>query len=388
MGLAEERWELGVAGSARVVERVHAGECFEVFRLEGGGRQLALKVPSASPSKSAVLGAKRTFGGISTVWDVACEAGRFVDCGCECLESGATLDELLGDEGRRLQVAGRSWNHEPVGPVRGVLGARGEVTGLVTPWHPGLPLQALDREERRRLWPRMLPAFWDALCVAPHGDVHGSNVIVDPDRSRFALIDPGAQVLHHRGEQGASDGASTLTFVTTIDSYPVLPPYCRSGQSLASGATLRDHWTAYVCSLMRAARSVPVANGEHVTGRQPAIGQGPFLAGRLEFAGEPHPADLLAAGLLYYLALTGVHPFGELLPGAAWLGLETVDERTTAGKPDPPCLARGVAPPSAFNPAVQPGEDALALALLDLQVPSRERLLGLVARASSTARRR
>lgn len=100
-------------------------------------------------------------------------------------------------------------------------------------------------------------------------------------------------------------------------------------------------------------------------------------------AGDPHPADLLAIGILYYRVLTGTHPFGEGLAIPAWVGATSRDDAVDGVAGTAARLARGVEPPRSLA-SVRPGEEALALALLDLQVQGRARLMDLVYAAAAT----
>ncbi|MCC6752146.1 MAG: hypothetical protein IT371_31130 [Deltaproteobacteria bacterium] len=387
---ANPTWYLGSAGAARVMERVHAGDRFDVYRLEGPRGRFALKVPSPSPAPQPLMGAERIVGGVSTYWCILCSGGKPAGARGEGLEAGASLVQLLEDEAFRLHVAGQSWNHSAVALVSGPLDDGEEVIGLVTDWRAGLRLDYLPQPEVRTLLPKMLPFLWDALSVAVHGDLQGSNIILGANRSRYSLIDPGAMVLAERGQREASEGASSLTFVTNAARYPILPPYYFPERPLASSPTLQEHWASFVRGLTldehaplgrlrldATGQRIPGFFGHFLTQEREAPKSG-TLQLLVHRPGEPHPADLLAVGILYYLALTGDHPFPEHRASPAWMGLSFQDNQVTAGVPELPCLARKVVPPSAINPTVRPGEDVLALALLNLQVPTGERLSELV----------
>ncbi len=375
-------WDLGDAGTARVVERAYAGRCFDVYRLEAAGRSFALKVRAESPAADGPSYlAVRTLGGVSTVWNVACDAGHPVGETAGRREfdaewQPADADALLADEAQRLRAAGSAWGHHEVRLSRGDLPARPDLLGLVTSWQPGRPLVTLERAERRHFLADALPALWDALAIALHGDLHGSNVMVTPDGAGFSLIDAGAQVQRHRGSTGPSSGADGLTFVTTAEAYPILPPYYCPDRPLAARGTLLEHWRSFVRSLTLSDQCPPFRAGANVVGHAVSTRSGRFLVRRAGPDGGPHPADLLALGILYYEALAGTHPFGGLaIP--AWADLTSLDDRVEGSPFTAAWLAHGVMPPSRVDPAVAPAEDALALALLDLQVPTRERLVEL-----------
>jgi hypothetical protein len=54
-----------------------------------------------------------------------------------------------------------------------------------------IPLSSVPHSSKRQLFPRMLPACWDALCVAHYGDLSESNLLISENFDRFHIIDPG-----------------------------------------------------------------------------------------------------------------------------------------------------------------------------------------------------
>lgn len=381
---------LGGYGAGRVVGMVHEGQRFDVLAVESEGRRLALKVPAPPRARreegATTLHAVRELGGVSTTWNVICEAGT-TNAGDLLArhEIEVTPEDLLLDELRRLGEAAPHWNHSALGLFRCELGARGEVPGLLMPWHPGPTLAAFPRRERRRLLPRMMPSLWDALAAGLHGDMHGSNLIIAPAEDRFSLIDPGALVLHHLPKYMASSGSDVLTFISNAEMYPVLPPYAIT-MPLSAGGGLRDHWESFVRSMTLSDLARPLQVTEHVILHAVSAAAGRFLMQLPRPRGEPHASDLLAAGLLYYQALTGTHPlYDAVFTKPAWVELSCVDDRMHGAKRGSERLSRGITAPSRLDPSVQPAEDALAMALLDLRVPDRDRLQELSAAAALAA---
>jgi hypothetical protein len=381
-----------MSGPIRVVRQVHRGSIFDVHAIERDGQRLALKVP-AEPSETGAWSAgpfraTRILGGVSTLWSVMSFAGSRGDLALRWNEPEdpvRTAEALLEDEARRLRGVGTRWNHTAIDLVRCDVGARRGLLGLVMPWQEGTPLAALPREAQRRLLPRMMPSLWDALSAGLHGDLHGSNILVAPSHDRFALLDPGAMLLQHHPEHMASAGADALTFVSNAEAYPILPPYSIT-PPLREGGSLRAHWESFVKSLTLFDVAPPFAAGESTIGCAVSRWAGRFLVDLPLARSEPHPADLLAVGIVYHLALTGVHPFyeeGFVYP--AWASLECVDNRVSGAEVANARLARGAAPPSARDPSIRPAEDALALALLDLRVTTREQVIELAARAAVAA---
>jgi hypothetical protein len=385
------RCDLDALGPVRLGGRVHAGVNYDVYQIEAGGRALCLKVP-AERSGPQAFGARRMVGSVSTVWSLICEGGTvrpadvdaWRDAGRDGSRPYASAEELLVAEGERLRATAGRWNHESLGLWRGDVGERRRALGLVTAWLPGAPLAQLSRASRRYLLPHMMPALWDALAVAPHGDLHGGNIMVSPDLGRFALIDPGAMVVHDLGEDGAASSVVCLTFVTDAEAYPILPPYYVATRRLSEGGVLRDFWHDFVQSMTLSDHAPPFRHGRHTVGHQVGTSGGRFLKAEAPPAGEPHAADLLAAGVMYYRALTDAHPFayrGMRTP--AWLGVKSYDDQVTGSLSAGVLVERGPVPPSAIDPSVTPAEDALALALLDLRVTGRDELVALSSRAVS-----
>lgn len=376
----------------RLLRQIHEGRRFDVFEVQMDDRRLALKVPARPigpgyEHAGAVFHATRILGGVSTVWNVMAYAGsRGPTWHNHDREKDPTAiaEAFLEDEARRLRAVGPHWNHTALDLIRCDMSPCEGLLGLIMPWQTGNPLAALPRATQRRLLPRMMLSLWDALSAGLHGDLHGDNVLVSPTEDRFALIDPGAILLHHGGEDGASSGSDHLTFVTNADTYPVLPPYSQT-PPLRQGSLL-THWESFLRSLTLFDFAPPFKAGEHTIGVAVSRWSGRFLIDVPAPRGEPHPADLLAVGVLYYRALTGAHPFyDDAFTKPAWTGVACVDNHITGDEGATHRLARGALRPSALDPTVHPAEDALALALVHLNVPVRARLLELSAAAAAAA---
>jgi hypothetical protein len=362
---------LGKLGDARIVRSLHHGAWFDVALADLGGRPVCLKHP-------APLGAAQCLSGLfSAHWDFLFSRliSMIADTGFHA--DWCPADDLLRGEAERLRATEGVWNHEvltfveesDVGPC------------LVTPFHEGTPFAGLDRPTRRRLFPRMLPSLWRALAHTFHGDLNGGNLIVQGE-SRFVLIDPCVGAFGPR-TGGDSYWTASLTFTTTPALYPLLAPHCASPIPLRAGASLSEHFEASLYALASCSPPVPVGRHTLMVGGD----GGPPVLGRKPSPDEPHPADLLAAGVLHFEALTGRRPFfSEEFREAAWLGGRVSD----AGALGDFAAARRAllnepARPSAIDASVTPAEDALAHALLTLQVPDLPHLLQLVTPAAFAA---
>jgi hypothetical protein len=366
----------------RIVRPAHRGRTFDVYEAVLRGRPVAMKVPAAAPGADDAFTAVRAVGSISTVWNVDCAAGEHRAGTADA--PPATAEDLLTDEFRRLAAIGRRWNHGDPEFLQCRLGDRGTLPALITSWHPGSTLAAMSRPSQRGLLPRMMLALWDALAAGTHGDLQPSNVVVAPARDRFALIDPGAMVRRRETDPtGPVTSSDSLVFVTNARHYPLLPPYART-LPLATRSGPREHWEAFVESVVAASGAGCTRAADEA--QPPADARHAFPDPSAPPRGEPHPADLLAVGILYYEALTGTHPFAGADAGVpAWAALGARDGCVRRGDAAETLLATPVAPPSARDPAVRPEEDALAVALLTLDVGSRDRLMALGSAASIAA---
>jgi hypothetical protein len=221
-------------GRVEVEGRLHAGRSFDVWAVRHEDRDLCVKTPGCATSRgfrSDATGFETSLWGGST-GEIA-EAGDLVDPGV-----------LLTLEAERIRATGGAWNHDVVGlgywhpdPPRG----RDEsaprwLPALVMPHHPGATLASFPPEQQRRLVVGMMPALWDALVAARHGDLSAENVLVDLERGRFVLIDPGV-CLWSLTSSGADDQYDWMdhrvAFTTTPASYPLLPPtYEAPGEGL------------------------------------------------------------------------------------------------------------------------------------------------------------
>jgi hypothetical protein len=322
-------------GAVMSMELVHEGAVFDVYRAG----DVALKVPKD---------ATRT--GISGVSASTSHNGSTLFLPWEThFGARAALDvdplELLRSEHARICAAGDTWNHESLG-LRELEGK----VGLATRWIDGEPLSRKPLAAQRGLWPAMLPALWDSLAAAPHGDVDPANLLLLADGQRFALIDPAPMVVVTK-DQGASRRVS-LAFTTRAGAYPILPPY----------------WDARVEAGMTRPSCVEALLRVLIDEGDAAPGETPFVA------------DWLAVGIQYYRMLGGRWPFGDEAE-PAWAGMRADVFRSSGAEPLMLLALSTVPPPSIFAEEaadVRPAEDALALALVNLTISSREQLVGVV----------
>ena len=240
----QERWAIEGIGEVPIGEPLckRRDKPFRVYELDAGAAgRFALKVVGPHDRPPGVMVAARNYGGISTVFDVIHEGGK------RLAERDALTTELkadlLRDEAATLERVGAQWNRGLVQLSTQTF--RDEPTvGLVSSWLDGPTLASLPRARRRELFPRILPALWEACGRARHGDLKPEHIVFIDEERRFALLDPGAQVLLvERYEDQATIGFDAIRFVTTPNYYPVLPPYYAG---TADGGDLDAHFLAYV----------------------------------------------------------------------------------------------------------------------------------------------
>jgi len=231
---------------------------------------------------------------------------------------------------------------------------------LVMPKYRGIPLVALPRDRQRVLFPMMLPALWTALSAARHGDLVASNILINEERGRFHLIDPGVTWWSLRPysprfrERLWQHGHDDLyVFSTTASAYPLLPP--QYGRALDPAWLLED----YLEQMLRA--QYPFIPGV-------VLGSAWFSQSDRQLdVSLPSPADILALGVLYFEILTQRHPLPWLVERPAWSGgfAETPDGLFVNAMRR--FQVQGMPNPSDFAD-IHPEEESLCLALLNLHL--------------------
>lgn len=404
---------LNPLGPATVLEKIHAGSIFEVFRVRVGDEIYAVKSPR--PRRPERTKSWFRFGPdwfkeqhpSALPWELPIDAGcwsesSFIDSAsgdpvgftrpAECSPEEWTWlgFALLSAEAEQVRRTRGHWNHEVVAlglwnegssaatldPSRSRAWRERFRPALVMPWHEGDDLGALSKKRRRKLFPRMLPALWDALLVARHGDLAPSNLRLLRDREQFVLLDPG---VHLQSEALAAKGFGSDTlgmFVTNTQTYPLLRPHTPSvalreplpTHSWGPGTPLEPHALAPLLSweypMSTGARSFP-CNPDDV---EPRPG--------------PPPADWLAVGIMYFVFLTGQHPFyrGEF-DAPVWAGARTSifqwspHPRSVLADPELLRWAERCRDTLASTRGLRDAERTLAFDLLSLSYTTRDELI-------------
>jgi hypothetical protein len=250
---------------------------------------------------------------------------------------------LLRDEAARIERSGHAWNHEVWAMEEVVRSARWSAAMLM-PEHPGVPLSALTPARQRHLFPRMLPALWDALAAAPHHDLHTSNLLIAPNQERFVLLDPGGQVYDHKDRRHEWDTA--LLTLSNPQNYPVFSP--QHPLLVMPHATLEQHYEA----------------ARRISGKRPR------RETHARYERGVHVADLHALGVMYARILTGRAPYPPRAPSQHFEGYQGLTLQGLEASP-PRHQVCGAHLPR----ALQPGEKRLLLGLLELEFLTREDLV-------------
>lgn len=411
---AEPNCFLNPLGAATVLKRVHTGAFFEVFRVRVDDREYAVKSPRCEPLQASEPRFPLGFGPkkhpSARDWDLPVEMGCWSASAFMRSVSGDPIGfvrpakctpadwswlgfALLGAESEHLRRTRGRWNHDVVALGLWDEGDRAHTDSeqpsrrwverlrpaLIMPWHDGDDLAALSRDQQRELFPRMLPALWDALLIARHGDLSPSNLRLLRDRQKFVLLDPGVFLQSPSTSRTPCSVDSLDMFITNTQTYPLLHPYMANIMPVelptldlwAPRTPLEPHGLAALVSWHCPARM----NGHWIiSGNAKNIQSRPRPG--------PPPADWLAAGVIYFVILTGSHPFYRKgFDAPAWAGARTSmlewtpHPRSIMNDPDFPRWAERCRDDLASTPGLKDTERRLAIDLLSLSFATREQLI-------------
>jgi hypothetical protein len=331
-----------------LTERLRAGSRYEIWAGELGDEQVCVKLPAVDSSVPSLYSMNHS---------LVVHSEAFSDGSTHPFQPGGeVLGDLLEIEAGIIAATGKAWNHRTLGVGRvyawhsdGGSDPREWSRALVLPRYAGFTLDTVETGQRASLFESMLPALWTALCASPHGDLNEANLIVDPDRSRFHMIDPGAR---KTGWCAAAPTSGVLrnemwhsVFITTAANYPILYPVFGGDDArhaaiaspfekdLFLDPTDPRQWHPTV--------NTPPANLFALLELQ-AIALSAGCLGvqtrHRQPAAQPSAADLLALGIMYYRALTGAEAFlgpTALLDAPAWIGTHPEAGRAGIVTPGP-----------------------------------------------------
>jgi hypothetical protein len=300
-----KKFNLSPFGEGIVTEVLHEGTIFNLYRANIDGRKVVLKTPSPGLTAESLF--TRSY---SALW-----SHRFVltSQGLEWLNERSSMFDpikvatwILLAEAQTINLTAGGWNHDTIaiGTWDGLSRCWSTRTDcldepldlrflpvLVLPCYDAVTFSNLSHPLKRLLFPRMLPALWDALCKMPHGDLSESNLLINQTQNIFHLIDPGA-FLSSSSDRHLSYEKDIFIFVTTPANYPIVPPFNH-----------QPHDTTGLVSFIE----------KHIM-HNPNVGGTPFFS--TDNRSKPSASDLLAMGIIYYRILTGKEMFlyEDILP--------------------------------------------------------------------------
>lgn len=278
-----KKFNLSSLGSGEITEVLHQGKMFNVYRAVLNGQDVVLKTPAPNSE-----------GEMAFVKSISAGSEDFcsISQGLRPPEQPLKIATwFLLEESQTINSTKGAWNHEIIALGTWDGFSRQWTKGsenfnydepldlrfmpvLVMPYYEAVTFSSLPNSAKKLLFPKMLPALWDALCQQRHGDLSESNLLINQTKNIFHIIDPGVYLSSDIGDFGHP---LLSFFITNPANYPLIAPF--------SSPSHKE--TGLANSLMKL--SFP-----------PAI-----------YPPRPSACDLLALGLLYYRILTGKEFFTD-----------------------------------------------------------------------------
>jgi molecular chaperone DnaK len=301
-----KRFNLSPYGSGVVKEIIHEGKLFTLYRIEIGGEIFCLKAPSIFSNNKEIYGSE--YHGIETsLWLGSKQLIGDLDKTITLKQKNDLLFSLLLIEGELIRLTKGAWNHDIIGlgSWDGLsechqynsswgLGSNRFMPVMLMPYYAAMHLSAFSLQDQRELFPNILPSLWDALCVMTHGDLSLDNILINKADNIFHLIDP-AVLLSSRSLGEGLYANDFSIFTTNAANYPLISPFEKKQQDHQEKHSDLEAYLEYyffnnIMDHQHNLPSRPLSLAKHF---------------RLTTQTSPHPADLLALGLIYYRLLTG-----------------------------------------------------------------------------------
>jgi len=327
------RFNLSPFGKGIVREIIHKGNLFTIYRVEISGQEICIKAPSVFSNSREIYGSN--FYGIET--SIYSGSNQLIENLDATTEKNEWIFKILLLEGELVRWTNGAWNHWVIGfgTWDGLSGCHNKnidyenqdnswspyrfIPIMLMPHYPAIPLSAFSFQEQRELFPRILPSLWDALCAMHHGDLSQSNILINKNENIFHLIDPGVVLSSTASENMYANNRSIFT--TNAANYPLIPPFKDISDFAQFGdnnvhTDLLQFLKSLICSPHFRNLDVGIYD---LSSRQLSWTKNSI---QVNSTSTPHPADLLALGIIYYRILTGNDMFlgSGIMEKPAWQG--------------------------------------------------------------------
>lgn len=305
-------------GKVEVTEVLHEGQSFNVYRAQLYNQDVVLKTPSPNLTGHDFYNGEYSDDFTSRLFIGQIEHGinASVDKQDWQLNHVQLPTGILLAEAQVINWTAGAWNHHIIG-----MGTWDGLSNchfskddwwyeeeplhlrfypvLIMPYYRAVPFASLPNSLKRKLFPKMLPALWDALCEVHHGDLSESNILISHNYDKFYIIDPG--ILLTSPVSGDRHTTNICVFTTTPANYPILPPFW---DLQLEGGTFNSYGLVeYIKQL-----SNQVLSDNNLLFTQSSRIPDNSLS-RLQPKNRPSLPDLLAIGIIYYRILTNQEIF-------------------------------------------------------------------------------
>lgn len=359
-------------GRVTFIELLHSGVSFNVYKAKLHNQDVVLKTPLPKFTLNNFYHACQSDGD-SFPYYYEVSHGETSTSSENPLQIATAM--LLA-EAQVINWTAGAWNHSVIGMGSwDVLWDWKENSSidqrflpvLITPFHRAIPISSLPYSLKRQLFPKMLSACWDALCIAHHGDLSESNLLISEKFDKFHIIDPGVSLSSTDSIELGNYVNTVCIFTTTAANYPIFPPFW----NLENEPPILNIYELleYLSQYLNYSNEVV---GFFSSGRQIYPGS----LSRLQPRTRPSIPDLHALGIIYYRILTNQELFlgSTVLPEKPAWQIQGYNYKECLNLLSPVYLEQQLS-----KAYITQEEKQLVSALLNLKVNTKEHLLSLVA---------